>query len=184
MRSILLVGALGATLLLPGIAQAQDSVTVPLAAQNNSGINGTATLTQRGADLQVVINLTGTAANSNHPFHIHSGACPTPGGVVHPLTNAVNGTSTTTLTGVTLASVANGAHAINGHESPENLGQSGYIVCGNIQAMAMAQPTAAMPATLPKTGRGGDDPALTWLTVLAILLVGIGLALRTRATAR
>jgi hypothetical protein len=198
-----LVAGLLAVVFLARPAQAQNTSTVTLAQQNNSGISGTAVLTQVGSDLRVELTLTGAAAGSSHPYHIHSGACPSPGGVVHPLTNAVDGKSTTTLAGVTLASVADGAHAINGHMSQTDM--SNYINCGNIPRLAAAaattapttaaataaattstMATAVVPAAMPKTGGGGSaqpTPA-AWpiLLLLAFVLAAGGVMSLRRAT--
>jgi LPXTG-motif cell wall-anchored protein len=198
MRLPLLITVASALLLGASVVSAQDqTLTVPLAEQNDSGMSGSAVLTQMGDDLRVVLTLTGTEAGGSHPAHIHSGRCPNPGGVVHPLTNVVNGTSTTTIAGASLADVADGNHAINIHKSAEEL--SVYTACGDIQVMAAA-PTAAptmaaagtatspmmtgatatpatmAPAQLPRTG-GPAVPALLWLGAAAL---GGGLLLRRR----
>jgi hypothetical protein len=176
-----------ATLAVATPAAAQSgTVSVTLAEQNSSGISGTATLTQVGADVKVDITVTGMTATGDHPAHIHSGKCPSPGAVVHPLTNVVAGRSTTTLTGVTLASVTDGNHAINLHESATSL--ANYVACGDIAAAA-AEPdtsaptasatgaaapaaTSAVPAAMPATGAGGGSAA-PW----PLLVVGLVLAL-------
>jgi len=195
--SLLVLLIAGLSLFAATPASAQSPVTVNLAAQNASGVSGTAVLTQVGNDLRVVIDLSGTTAGSSHPVHIHSGACPKPGDVVHGLTAVVDGTSTTLIAGVMLDSVLDGDHAINAHESATN--SSNYISCGNIPARAMADATTApaatamaeptamataattQPATLPKTG--APAPQLQWL-LLAALAIGIGLVARQRTTAR
>lgn len=82
-----------------------------------------------------------------HPAHIHEGTCAELGSVVFPLTDvaapastdgddmAASGspiaveTSITTID-VPLADVVNGDHAINVHESADNIGN--YIACGDI----------------------------------------------------
>src|SRR5688572_22170577 len=68
-----------------------ESATVKLTAQNDSGENGTATLTQQNGKTKVVIELTGAPQNTPQPAHIHVGACPNPGAIKYPLTNVVNG---------------------------------------------------------------------------------------------
>jgi uncharacterized cupredoxin-like copper-binding protein len=89
--------------------------------------------------------------NEEHPAHIHAGTCAQLGDVVAPLSNVsdaalVNGTpvagaprgpasaipvevSITTVP-LALADIISGGHAINIHESAENIGT--YIACGNI----------------------------------------------------
>ncbi len=95
----------------------------------------------------------GVTAHSEggHPAHIHAGTCAQLGDVVAPLSNVsgaalVNGTpmagepqgpasaipvevSITTVS-MALADIISGGHAINIHESAENIGT--YIACGDI----------------------------------------------------
>jgi hypothetical protein len=189
MKSILSVLCLLAVL-APSVVSAQsDSATVTLATQNASGISGTATLTQVGSDLKVDITVTGMAASGAHPAHIHAGHCPNPGAVVHSLTTVENGTSTTTLTGVTLASVSDGDHSINLHDSSTNM--SLYIACGDIAMMASTEPTAAATTApvaaattaapgLPATG-GGPGGEIPWAWIAAAIAVAVGLG-ATRAS--
>src|SRR5215471_16275710 len=162
----MLLGAMIAVTMI-GTASAQDTVTVTLSPENNSGISGTATLTAMGSQTQVVINVTGEPAGASEPDHIHTGQCgPTLGGVKFPLKNVENGTSTTTVN-TTLASLETGGFAINLHESAANIGH--FIACGNIPAMAAS-------ANLPKSG----GISLTAVLVTAGLLLTTGYALRRR----
>lgn len=116
-------------------AAATSSLTVPLQEQNSSGESGTAALTQMGPDLQVVITLKGAPATTPQPAHIHDGTCANLKGVVYGLTNVVNGKSTTTVKGVTIAKLLGGTYAINVHESTTNIGK--YVACGNIVKSSM-----------------------------------------------
>src|SRR5688500_1888894 len=129
--------------LLPGSTEAQQSVTVNLTAQNNSGQTGTAVLTSEGAGTKVVITLSN--APGPHPAHIHSGACPAPGAVVFPLTSVANGRSETTVA-ASIADILRAPHAINVHKSPQEIPV--YTSCGNVTAAAApaAAPAAAAPA--------------------------------------
>jgi hypothetical protein len=93
------------------------------------------------------------AAMASHPAHIHSGTCATLGDVVQPLSNVSaeamnNGTpmammdmmmgsanaipveSSVTTVQMALSDIVGGEHAINVHESAENIGN--YIACGDI----------------------------------------------------
>ena len=92
-------------------------------------------------------------AMESHPAHIHSGTCATLGDVVQPLSNVSaeamnNGTptammdmmmgsaaaipveSSVTTVQMALSDIVGGEHAINVHESAENIGN--YIACGDI----------------------------------------------------
>jgi Cu/Zn superoxide dismutase len=136
MKGILLLASLGllcVSLALP-VAAAPSTVTVKLSAQNGSGENGTATLTQSGSDVQVVIALSGAPATAQ-PAHIHTGTCSSLGGVAYPLTSVTGGKSTTTVKGVTIAQLLAKPNAINVHESADNLQK--YVACGNITAPSM-----------------------------------------------
>lgn len=116
-----------------GLAKAADqTATITMKAQNGSGEDGTATLTQSGADLTVTISIP-SGPTTPQPAHIHTGSCADLGGVKYPLTNVVSGKSTTTLKGVSLASVQTGGFAINVHKSASDLGT--YVSCGDIPKM-------------------------------------------------
>jgi len=113
-------------------AAATSTLTVAMSAQNGSGEVGTATLTQDGSDVKVVIALKGGPATTPQPAHIHDGTCASLKGVAYPLTNVVGGASTTVVKGVTIDKLLAGVFAINVHESADNLGK--YVSCGNIVA--------------------------------------------------
>jgi hypothetical protein len=146
MRSILsyaLAAALVALAPVAALAQtsassmssAMTSIKVPLHAQNGSGQNGTATLTQKGPDIVVTVSITNGSALPQ-PDHIHPGTCaklnPVP---KYPLANVVDGKSTTVLKNMQLASLETGGYAINVHKSVAQIAI--YTSCGNIPKMAM-----------------------------------------------
>lgn len=108
-------------------------ITVNLAAQNNSGQSGTATLTEKGSQTEVVLALSQGPAGAavDQPVHIHSGSCATLGGVVHPLENLKGGKSTT-MVNATLDSLRTGTFAINAHKSGQEVAV--YTSCGAIPA--------------------------------------------------
>ena len=66
----------------PATAMAE---TAQLEALEGSGVTGDVSVTDRGAQTEVTVRLTGTPANSTHPGHIHSGTCEEIGSVVQPL---------------------------------------------------------------------------------------------------
>jgi opacity protein-like surface antigen len=117
---------------LASAAAATSTLTIALNAENGSGETGTATLTQAGDDVKVVVSLKGAPATTPQPAHIHDGTCADLKGVAYPLTNVVGGSSTTTVKGVTVDKLVGGTYAINVHESADNLGK--YVACGNIAA--------------------------------------------------
>lgn len=115
---------------LPAEASQMQPITVILHEQNASGQSGTATLTEMQGKTQVTLTLMGNPKDIAQPAHIHTGTCATIGGVVHPLTSPVNGTSITTID-VPLASILEGLPlAINVHKSAQEPGI--FFACGDI----------------------------------------------------
>lgn len=122
----------------PGAEQSPTPATSPrtmkvqMAAQSNSGQNGTATVSETAdGQTRVVIELTGGPAGPQ-PAHIHPGSCanlnPQP---KYGLNDVVNGKSETTVP-VKLDELIAGKFAINVHKSSEEV--SVYFSCGNIVA--------------------------------------------------
>lgn len=118
-----------------GLAKSGSMVSVPMHAQNGSGQNGTATLQQQGPNLVVTISVT-NGSSTPQPAHIHDGPCahlnPAP---EYPLSNVVNGRSTTTLKNVSLAKLEAAPYAINVHKSAAEL--KVYTSCGDIPKKSM-----------------------------------------------
>jgi hypothetical protein len=128
LMTTVLVGTGGVT----SSVAAQDSATPPMTDQPSAGID-------------------------THPAHIHMGTCDTLGDVVFPLTDVTLGdpdatpsatpplamTSTpgsditdqsTTIVQAALADIISGGHAINVHESAEQIDV--YIACGDVTGEA------------------------------------------------
>jgi hypothetical protein len=104
------------------------SVTIDLAELNDSGMSGTATLTENGDKTDVVLELTG--ATGDHPVHIHNGSCENLGEVAFALTDIdADGKSETTVD-ISLANLTSGDYAINAHLSVEDIAT--YVACGDI----------------------------------------------------
>jgi hypothetical protein len=99
-------------------------------------------------------------AGESHPAHIHNGSCANLGDVVAPLSNVSaqalnNGTptamegqmmgsasaipvlSSVTTVDMSLSDILNGEHAVNVHESAENIGT--YVACGDIGGTMIGQ---------------------------------------------
>lgn len=139
----------------PQIQQAAPlSITVDLAAQNNSGEQGTAILTALGqGKTKVVLNLTGAPQDIPQPAHIHNGSCANLGGVLYPLTFPANGVSETTLDVDLTEDILNRLPlSVNVHKSVAEANI--YVSCGDIGAPAT--PTAA--PTIEDRRRGADKP--------------------------
>ena len=114
----------------PAFAAMDTPLTIPLAAQNGSGENGTATLTPEGSKTKVVIDMSGAPEGSVQPAHIHDGTCAkldkTP---KWPLEALKDGKSTT-LVPATMSEIMQQKTAINIHKSATEL--KDYMACGEI----------------------------------------------------
>ncbi len=104
-------------------------ITVALGAGRDGDQSGNATLTARGNQTQISLDIKPGEKGAAQPVHVHDGSCPAPGAVKYPLTNIVDGKSTTTID-VKLADLLTGGFAINAHLSAADIGK--YVACGNI----------------------------------------------------
>ena len=119
------------------------AIDLTLGAGRDGDQSGTARLIAKGDKTDVSITIKTGAAGVAQPAHIHVGQCPEPGAVKYPLTNVVDGKSTTTLD-VKLADLLAGGLAINVHLSGTEA--SKYVACG------------ALPqGTILKMEKGRDD---------------------------
>jgi hypothetical protein len=111
-----------------GMMMMSKPLTIPLKELNGSGESGTATLTDTKGGL--VVKLALKNAKGSQPAHIHKGTCakldPKPW---YPLTSVMNGTSTTTIKGLTIGQIV-GKSAINVHKSATEL--KSYVACGDV----------------------------------------------------
>jgi hypothetical protein len=160
---------------LPATVGAQDqSMTVNMSAQNNSGINGTATFTDLGGGMtRVEVQVTGAGAGPE-PSHIHPGSCaqldPTP---AFTLTNITNGTSTTDIQ-ATIQQLTSQPYAVHMHKSLDEL--TTYVSCGDIVQ------SQNRPGTLPRSGGGPvDDPTSTYAVLAGIAVIAAGIVLKRRS---
>jgi hypothetical protein len=129
------------------ITSAPDpSITITLGPGRDSDQNGTATLTAKGNQTVVALNIKPGPSGVAQPAHIHAGDCPVPGDVKYPLTNVVDGKSTTTVD-VKLSDLLKGGFAINAHQSAQDIGK--YVACGVIPQGTMVTLGA---------GRDGSQP--------------------------
>ena len=96
--------------------------------QNESKQTGTAV----EGGVWVKVSVLHEPAGGSEPVHIHTGTCaklnPVPW---KPLSPIVNGTSITTLKGVTIDQLKAAHYAINAHESASNLKK--YVSCGDLK---------------------------------------------------
>ena len=104
---------------------------VALRTLNDSGVSGTATLTDLGSSRTRVEVVVVPSGNPDMPAHIHPGSCedltPQPR---FPLENVREGRSTTEVP-ASLEELTRGDVAINVHHSNEDMGT--YTACGEIR---------------------------------------------------
>jgi hypothetical protein len=107
-----------------------STLTIKLYAQNRPGETGTATFEQIPGGVNIVVKMLG-GQNGSQPIHIHTGTCakldPTP---QYALTNVVDGSSTTTIPGITLGSLLESQSVIDVHESTADVTK--YVACAAI----------------------------------------------------
>ena len=191
-RQRALVVALAAGMLMVPVAAstavAQQSATLNLAPGSDSGITGTATITQTTPNrLRVEIRATGAGAGPQ-AAHIHQGSCaqlnPAP---VFSLATVANGASTTEVDG-TLQQLTASPHAIHMHRSADELAVN--VACADVQMGGQAGAgrqagMAGQPGSLP---RSGDAASLTGLVAgfsgAGIAMVSAGYALWRRPRRR
>ncbi|MDO8452706.1 MAG: hypothetical protein Q7S79_03050 [bacterium] len=106
-----------------------DAKNILLSTQNESGETGVVSLVEKEGKVLVVINVMGTPEDVPQPAHIHSGACPVPGEVVHPLTNVLNGKSETTIETTMDELLKKMPLVVNIHKSTKE--SSVYVACGD-----------------------------------------------------
>ncbi len=109
-------------------------VTIPLFAENGSGLNGTAVIAKaptEEAALDVEITLDNALPDTRYPAHLHTGNCDAPGAILYPLNDVVEGKSSTRLTISIGEFKKNLPLIINIHQSIKNL--MTYVVCGKVQ---------------------------------------------------
>jgi hypothetical protein len=119
------------TLALAACAGSQStSRTVQFQTLNDSGVTGSATLTDIGDGQTRVVVEVEPAGHPDMPAHVHPGTCadlvPQP---VHPLQNVVDGQSETDVP-ATLEDLFAGGLALNIHASNEDMGT--YTACAEL----------------------------------------------------
>ena len=128
-KSILILLLAG---LFSGAALAlDDTVTVKLEAQNNSGENGTATLTPQGNKTKVVIEIPNAPTDVAQPAHIHLGRCDALDKAPKWPLEPVKSGHSTTIVPVSLDTILKDKTAINIHKSP--IETQVYVACGDIR---------------------------------------------------
>jgi len=130
LRAIQLAAVVGLTLSAACSPQPATERTVQLETLNDSGVTGTATLTDLGdGSTRIVIDVE-PAGHPDMPAHVHPGTCadltPQPR---YPLQNVVDGHSDTPVP-VPLDELFAGGLALNLHASNEDMGT--YTACADL----------------------------------------------------
>ncbi|HET9028890.1 MAG TPA: hypothetical protein VFN49_01825 [Candidatus Aquilonibacter sp.] len=112
-------------------AMSGSTLNINMGQQNKSKQDGTATVKDVKGGVWVEVSVMNERKGASEPAHIHKGTCakldPAP---FKPLNNVVNGTSITTIHGLTVAELKEAHFAINVHESASNLKH--YVSCGDL----------------------------------------------------
>lgn len=119
---------------------APEALTLEMVAQNQSGQDGTATLTQHADGLEVRVEIKKSSIEGLQNAHIHQGRCDDVRGILYGISDRKTndggaGASDTSLflqqriTNTTLAALRDGNHVINVHDARDN---SLYVSCGEI----------------------------------------------------
>lgn len=186
---------LGVVLLLvtgstAALAQSTQSITIIMQGEELGQLQGakveptkvigSATITQAGSGIRVIVKLSGLNSNQQSAGHIHTGKCGQQGSVVFPLNNIATdasgtGSSDTTLPDVPFNQVINGTYYVQYHVQVSPPGKQ--ISCGNIIIPASNSPSPANGmAALPATGSGSSSiQSQAFLTSGLPLLILIGL---------
>jgi hypothetical protein len=108
-------------------AAGSGKLTAKLQAEDSSQ-NGGVRLTQQGSSLVVEIRV--PSAGTSEPASLYHGSCSKIGKLSHTLKPVQNGTSTTTLPGVALATMRKGTFAVVIHASASDMQR--YVSCGDV----------------------------------------------------
>ena len=88
LRSVAIAGVMALALPSLAMAQAPTTLTIPLASNNNSGVTGTAVITDiGGGKAKGVPTIPGGQTAPPGPGHIHTGHGPARGACLAPRTN-------------------------------------------------------------------------------------------------
>ena len=191
MRRILLLVTVAAVMaaLVAGSAWAQgaNSQTLQLTPSRDSGVSGTATLTEVGGQLQVQLNVQGLPQDGvEHIAHIHTDAtcaddrADQGGPVEFPLEDVVaqgNAGSSTTTLDTTLSNLSDGTERyVNVHAMNTGEGVPPGIACADLLAstgMQQGMMEITMESTAPLPPSGGFTPSA--LLPAAALILGSGI---------
>jgi len=133
LRTAFIAAAIGA-IACAAAGASPSTLKLQLFAQNRPGQTGTVTLDQIPGGVKIVIKMPG-GQNGTQPAHIHTGTCAKlDPRTKYTLTNVVDGSSTTTISGINLGDLLKGNYVIDVHESSADI--SRYVACTAIKVPA------------------------------------------------
>ncbi len=183
--ALLAVGLLTALVVGSALAQGSDSQTLELTPSRDSGVSGTATLTEVGGQLQVQLNVQGLPEDGvEHIAHIHTDAtcaddrADQGGPVEFPLEDVVaqgNAGSSTATLDTTFSDLSDGTERyVNVHAENTGEGVPPGVACGDLAFAGMQGGEQTMRgSTVPLPQSGGVTP--TGLLPAAALILGSGI---------
>jgi hypothetical protein len=183
--ALLAVGLLTALVVGSAWAQGSNSQTLELTPSRDSGVSGTATLTEVGGQLQVQLNVQGLPEDGvEHIAHIHTDATCTDdradqgGPVEFPLEDVVaqgNAGSSTATLDTTLSDLSDGTERyVNVHAENTGEGVPPGVACADLAFAGMQGGEQTMRgSTVPLPQSGGVTP--TGLLPAAAVILGSGI---------
>lgn len=171
-------------------AQQPESQTLQLTPSRDSGVSGTATLTDTDGGVQVQLSVQGLPKDgAEHIAHIHRDAscsddrADNGGPVEYPLESVTaqpdgTGSSTTVIPDVTLAQLLDGTRRyVNVHDEQSGEGTPPGIACADLpsagtQGQAKMEETVKYETTQPLPKSGGVPVGSVLLPAAALLLGG------------
>ncbi len=112
-------------------AMSSTSIQAVIGQENSSNQTGSVSIKNVSGGVQVTIALKNEPAGASEPAHIHQGTCaklnPAPW---KPLSNVIDGKSSTMVAGVTVAQLKAAHYAVNVHQSAANLAH--YVACADL----------------------------------------------------
>lgn len=125
---------------------AVQQLKITLGAVGSSGQAGTATLTAKGEQTEVVLVIGPGAPGVTQPAHIHDTECQLPPKVIHPLSNVLDGKSTT-LVNASLSTLRSKPLSVCVHKSAQEV--TTYVASGVLTLQAVVKNLAIPDITIP-----------------------------------
>jgi hypothetical protein len=111
-------------------ATAPASETIAMHSLNNSGQDGTATITDLGGKVLVAVSIGNEAATASEPSHVHFGHCPEIKAIPAYNVGPILSGKATSVVNLSWAQINSGKFVVMVHKSTQAMGT--YESCGNI----------------------------------------------------